>query len=73
MIIGSTDVIRSIVAASHMPLQEGDIEICQRVFDQICIQKVVTGRQSREDLAAAVIDLYRHGIRNEDSLKRLFS
>ena len=66
-------MIRSLVAAGEMPLQNEDIEICQRVFDQLCAEKGIKDRDRCEELAASIIDFYQHGVKNEASLKRLFS
>lgn len=66
-------MIRGLVLASEIPLQNDDIEICQRVFDQICVEKGIKDDERCEELAASIIDFYQHGVKNEASLKRLFS
>ncbi|MBB5573929.1 MULTISPECIES: hypothetical protein [Rhizobium] len=65
-------MIRGLVLASKIPLQNDDIEICQRVFDQICVEKGIKDDERCEELAASIIDFYQHGVKNEASLKRLF-
>ncbi|MBB4568041.1 hypothetical protein [Rhizobium leucaenae] len=66
-------MIRSMVSAGEIPLQNDDIEICQRVFDQICVEKGIKDEDRCEELAASIIEFYQHGVKNEASLKRLFS
>lgn len=66
-------MIRSIVAASEIPLNHEDVEICHRVFNRICVERRIEDDLDRQDLAANIIHNYQHGVRDEDSLLRLFS
>ena len=66
-------MIRTISAANRTPLDNDDIETCQRVFDYVCVIKAISGREAREEIAASIIQQFQHGVKSEESLKRLFS
>jgi hypothetical protein len=71
--LGAPCMIRERIFSNQMPMQNDDVEICQRVFDQVCEAKHVTSVEARDDLATQIIHFYQHGVRDEDSLKRLVS
>jgi hypothetical protein len=64
-------MIRDKVSASQIPMQNDDVEICQRVFDQICAERSIETDIGREKLAMQIIHFYQHGVKDENSLKRL--
>ena len=71
--MGCLGMIRTISAASQTPLNNDDIEICQRVLDDVCILKGISAKEAREEVAASIIRQFQQGIKSEESLKRLFS
>jgi hypothetical protein len=66
-------MIRERIFSSQIPMQNDDVETCQRVFDQVCAAKHITSDEAREELATQIIHFYQHGVTDEDSLKRLVS
>lgn len=48
-----------------------DIEICRRVFDDICATGHITSDYERVELASQIIYFYQHGVTIEDSLQQL--
>ncbi|MET3522927.1 MULTISPECIES: hypothetical protein [unclassified Mesorhizobium] len=52
-----------------------DLEILQRVFDQLCAERrlALKDREQREQLAYEVIQAFENGICDEVALRRLFS
>ncbi|APO78213.1 hypothetical protein AM571_PC00475 (plasmid) [Rhizobium etli 8C-3] len=60
-------------SARETPLQNGDIEICQRVFDHISTTHHITSDDERDQLASQIIYFYQHGVTNEQSLVRLIA
>jgi hypothetical protein len=50
------------------PLDQQDIEICQRVFDSVSSERRVP-RGCEE--AAMILGLYRHGVKDGDSLLKM--
>jgi hypothetical protein len=64
-------MIKERIFSSQTPMDNDDVERCQRVFDQVCQAKHVTSDEAREELAAKIIYFYQHGVTDEDALKRL--
>ncbi|MEQ1409737.1 hypothetical protein ABK249_33075 [Neorhizobium sp. Rsf11] len=60
------------IKRSQMPLFDGDLAVCQQVFDEI---RAGTGiaRESEEGerIATIVVELYRQGIREPRHLKTM--
>lgn len=52
-----------------------DLEILQRVFDQLCAERrlALKDQEQREQLAYEVIQAFENGICDEVALRRLFS
>ena len=44
--MGCLGMIRTISAANRTPLDNDDIETCQRVFDYVCVVKAISGREA---------------------------
>lgn len=51
-------------------MQNEDVQICQRVFHQICEAKHVASAEARNELATKIIYFYQHGVTDEESLNR---
>ena len=64
-------MIRERLFSSQIPMDNDDVEKCQHVFDEICAAKPIVSDEARADLALRIIHFYQHGVRDEDSLKRL--
>jgi hypothetical protein len=58
------------IFASQIPMQNEDVQICQRVFHQICEAKHVASAEARNELATKIIYFYQHGVTDEESLNR---
>lgn len=51
------------------PMHPQHVELCQRVFDAACAARnIEIGADARDPVAAFVLTLYRHGVRQEDEL-----
>ncbi|ACI58457.1 hypothetical protein Rleg9DRAFT_5047 [Rhizobium leguminosarum bv. trifolii WSM597] len=57
--------------AQHV-FDEVELALCQRVFDRVSSLKRVTRDAEREELASRIIQSFRHGVKDEESLVRLF-
>ena len=66
-------MIRRVASTHELPLTQGDLEICQKVFDHVAGQKAVDNEEMREQLAAAIIHSYQDGVTDPGALLRLFS
>lgn len=49
------------------PMLPYHVELCQRVFDAACTARNIDS-DARDPVAAYVLTLYRHGVRQEDEL-----
>lgn len=49
------------------PMHPGHVDLCQRVFDAACHVKDIES-DARDPVAAYVLTLYRHGVREEQEL-----
>jgi hypothetical protein len=59
---------------SDEPLSPADLALCQRVFLAVCIDREAGTHPEEENrIAAITIELYRHGVRNEDHLREMVS
>lgn len=51
------------------PMHPGHVDLCQRVFDAACsAREIETDSDARDPVAAYVLTLYRHGVRDEEEL-----
>ena len=51
------------------PMHPTHVELCQRVFDAACAARDIgAGSDAKEPVAAFVLTLYRHGVREEPEL-----
>ncbi|PWE53556.1 hypothetical protein DEM27_25305 [Metarhizobium album] len=57
----------------RMPLREEEIEVCERVFRQLCLRQPPMTEAEREALASSIIYYFQTGVRNEGSLARLLA
>jgi len=64
-------MIPSPIAQAQNVLDEADIALCQRVYDQIVALKLIETDAAREDLATRIIHSFQHGVKDEDALLRL--
>ncbi|NLS08340.1 hypothetical protein HGP14_34750 [Rhizobium sp. P32RR-XVIII] len=64
-------MIQTRISSDQIPMQDEDVAMCQRVFDQVCEAKHVTSGEARDELATQIIHFYQHGVRDEDILRRL--
>ncbi|PDT21415.1 hypothetical protein [Rhizobium hidalgonense] len=64
-------MIPSPIAQAQNVLDEADIAVCQRVYDQIVALKLIETDAAREDLATRIIHSFQHGVKDEDALLRL--
>ncbi|MDR9776912.1 hypothetical protein RJJ65_30515 [Rhizobium hidalgonense] len=64
-------MIPSPIAQAQNVLDEADIAVCQRVYDQIVALKLIETDAAREDLATGIIHSFQHGVKDEDALLRL--
>ena len=64
-------MIKDRIASRHIPMQREDVEICQRVFYHVCAQRHIRRHDERQELATSIIRLFKQGVKNENSLKRL--
>jgi hypothetical protein len=64
-------MIREMIAASQEPMPRDHVEICQRVFYQVCAKRGFRTDDKRRDLATSIIHLHEQGITTENSLMRL--
>ncbi|MDR9805646.1 hypothetical protein [Rhizobium hidalgonense] len=64
-------MIPSPLAQAQNVLDEADIALCQRVYDQIVALKLIETDAAREDLATRIIHSFQHGVKDEDALLRL--
>jgi len=46
--------------------------LCERVFFDTCIKRGIPTEEHREELASSIIHAYQHGVRDEETLRRLF-
>lgn len=54
-------------------LKPSELALLQRVFDDLCSHRGLPGGSlAANDLAAEMIQLYQHGVRDEKSLHRHF-
>ncbi len=49
------------------PMHPDHVELCQRVFNAACLARNID-EDAREPVAAYVLTLYRHGVREEQEL-----
>ncbi|WP_246704766.1 hypothetical protein [Rhizobium sp. P32RR-XVIII] len=66
-------MIRSKIAQMQIVMSTEDVALCQRVYDHVCAVRQVKSAIDREELATRVIRSFRHGVKNEDDLRRLVS
>ncbi|AHG49106.1 hypothetical protein RLEG12_09195 (plasmid) [Rhizobium leguminosarum bv. trifolii CB782] len=66
-------MIPSPIEQAQNVLDDADIALCQRVYDQIIALKLITTDATREDLATRIIQSFQLGIKDEDALLRLFA
>lgn len=59
------------IAQAQNVLDDADIALCQRVFDQIVALKLIKTDTAREELASQVLQSFQHGVKEEDALIRL--
>ncbi|ARQ13141.1 hypothetical protein NXC12_PD00028 (plasmid) [Rhizobium etli] len=52
-------------------LNDAEVALCQRVFDQVVSVRKITSDPQRQDLACRIIRSYQHGVKDEDGLLRL--
>lgn len=63
---------QTIINKSQAPLDSGDLEICQHVFDDLRTMADVPRRSEEgERIAAIVVELYRQGVRSPEHLKTM--
>ena len=55
--------------------EPADLEMIQRVFDQLCKKRLLLPADTveREELAAEIVDVYRHGVHDEAGLMQALS
>ncbi|MDM9625478.1 hypothetical protein QTL95_06205 [Rhizobium sp. S152] len=63
-------MIRKLVAAVKVPLQNDDIALCERVFETLAAQHGMS-EDEREQLASSILHFYQDGVKDERSLTRL--
>lgn len=51
-------------------LNDQEVALCQRVYDGVCSMRQINTEPERQDLAARVIMLFQHGVKDEDSSMR---
>ncbi|MBY2988280.1 hypothetical protein [Rhizobium leguminosarum] len=65
-------MVQTIKNRSQVPLDSRDLEICQRVFDQIRSEyQVEKDSDEAERTASIIIELYRQGVRDPDHLQSM--
>ena len=64
-------MIRDKMSASHSPMQEDDVALCQRVYEHICMARHIATYGEREELAIQILHFYQHGVKDQGSLERL--
>jgi hypothetical protein len=64
-------MIRDKLSASHSPMQEDDVALCQRVYEHICMARHIATDGEREELAIQILHFYQHGVKDQGSLERL--
>ncbi|GAC1046251.1 hypothetical protein [Rhizobium sp. No.120] len=65
-------MVQTIIKRSDAPLDSRDLDLCQRVFDEIrAAADIPRKSEEGERIAAIVIELYRQGVRNSRQLKIL--
>lgn len=63
-------MIRSQIAEAQTVLNDQEVALCQRVYDGVCSMRQINTEPERQDLAARVIMLFQHGVKDEDSSMR---
>ncbi|RUY75886.1 hypothetical protein [Mesorhizobium sp. M7A.F.Ca.CA.003.01.2.1] len=56
-------------------LHPSDLQLCQRVFDRVCLERKfdrMSGESDVQLLAATVFSLFQNGCRNEGELLEIF-
>ncbi|KAA1176642.1 hypothetical protein FP026_27795 [Rhizobium tropici] len=65
-------MVQTIIKRSDAPLDTRDLQLCQRVFDEIrAAADIPRKSEEGERIAAIVIELFRQGVRNPEHLKLL--
>jgi hypothetical protein len=67
-----TAVTAERISRIYAPLQDEEVALCQRIFDEICQQQSITDDEARDKLAANIVYFYQHGVKDESALKRMF-
>ena len=73
MSVDVTAVTAERTSEIHAPMQDEEIALCQRIFDEICLEQNITDDEARDKLAANIVYFYQHGVRDESALKRMFT
>ena len=65
---------RQTIRPSDEPLNSTDLALCQRALEAVSVElRVERNSEEGERLASIVIQLYRHGVRDEDNLRIMAS
>ena len=55
MSVDVTAVTAERTSEIHAPMQDEEIALCQRIFDEICLEQNITDDEARDKLAANII------------------
>ncbi|OWV65506.1 hypothetical protein ATY76_19990 [Rhizobium sp. R339] len=66
-------MILSSVFQTQSVLNDGEVALCQRVFDHVSSARQIVTAADREELAMRIIQSFQHGVKDEDSLVRLLT
>lgn len=65
-------MVQTIINRSQVPLDSRDLDICQRVFDEIRTAAGIPAKSEEgERIAAIVLELYQQGVSNPGHLKTM--
>ena len=64
-------MIRRKLSETHQRMAPEDIALCQRVYDHVCAARQISLDWHREELADRILQAFRHGVKDEDTLTRL--
>ncbi|WP_064686586.1 hypothetical protein [Rhizobium bangladeshense] len=64
-------MILSQIFQAQTVLNDAEVALCQRVFDQVVLLKQIKTDIERQDLASRIIHSYQQGVKDEGTLLKL--